>query len=169
MGLRSGAVKSGRVDLGGRFGDQDRYGYRFNVFGEEGRTYNGSTIDRKACSLVVDARITNDLTWDASFVRQDRMLRDANPHFSLGLQLTRPPQPVDGARDFSVDGAYVGVKTWGLNSGLRLRINADWNASVVVGHNHYLQNISSLMPRSSRPMDTNSRRLRRSVARRPGL
>ncbi|WDS37971.1 TonB-dependent siderophore receptor [Pseudoxanthomonas sp.] len=141
VGFRSGSIGTAHVDAGGRFGQDDRFGYRFNVVREKGETYNGSEMDRKVVSLALDWRVSDSVTWDASWVWQERMLDNANPYFYLS-GVTQAPATVDGGKDLSVDGAYIGVKTWAARTSVNWQIAPDWNASVVLGRSHYIQDIS---------------------------
>src|ERR1700686_1463330 len=64
VGYQSAGIFSEKLDVGGRFGKDDRFGYPFNVANEEANTgeANGH-VRRKAASLALDFRITPDLTW----------------------------------------------------------------------------------------------------------
>ena len=142
VGYRSSSILTLQADAGGRLGNDDRYGYRFNVAREHGETYNGSTMDRKVVSAAVDMRVTDSLDWEASWVWQDRMLEDANAFFMLGSGVTRAPGTVDGSRDFSVDGSFLGVKTWAARTALAWQIAEDWKATFSLGRTHFEDDVS---------------------------
>lgn len=61
-------------DAGGRFGGNDRFGYRVNLVDEQGDTYvkDGGRIDRRSGSVALDWRITPDLVWSVDGLKQDR-------------------------------------------------------------------------------------------------
>lgn len=141
-GFRTSGIATTHVDVGGRFGSDGMFGYRFNAARDEGETYDGGNIDRRVLSLGLDARLSDAVTWDANWVWQDRMLRDVAPYFYLGGGVTRAPPAVDGDHDFGIDGPFVGTKTWSARTSLRWRIAPDWNSTISFGRSHYAQDVS---------------------------
>lgn len=109
--VQMGVTDSGTVlwhgDLGGRFGDQGRFGYRLNAVHEEGDTYinDGGKIKRQSGSLALDWRLTPDVVWSADVLSRDRKVHgmywalvpnaDAVPG---NYVLAQPPAPIDGSR-----------------------------------------------------------------------
>lgn len=60
-------------DAGGRFGDEDRFGYRVNLVGETGDTYiNDGESERKSASVALDWRLTRNLTWQVDALYANR-------------------------------------------------------------------------------------------------
>lgn len=141
-GYRSDRIYTLHADLGDRPGAAGTLGYRINLAQDKGTTYNGSELDRRLASLAMDAHWADNLSWEASMTWQDRMLEDAAPYFHLGDTLANAPPPVDGDRDFGVEGAFVGVQTWSARSSLRWWITPTWEASFVAGHTGYQQDVS---------------------------
>lgn len=109
--VQIGVTDSGTVlwhgDLGGRFGDQGRFGYRLNAVHEEGDTYidDGGKIKRQSGSLALDWHLTPDVVWSADVLSRDRKVHgmywalvpnaDAVPG---NYALAQPPAPIDGSR-----------------------------------------------------------------------
>ena len=73
VGYKSAGVFSEAVDLGGRFGNDNRFGYRLNLANEYGNTAeeNGH-VSRQVASLAFDFRITPDLVLSADAFYQKR-------------------------------------------------------------------------------------------------
>lgn len=127
------------VDAGGRFGDDKRFGYRANLVHEEGGTYNGIRLKRDAASLALDARVTQDVTWNASFLYQERDLDGGVPTIQLtALPATsRIPSPVDGHTNYGAYAAsYYDSTMWLGTTGVDWRIAPDWKANVTYGHTY---------------------------------
>ncbi len=80
LALTTQVTDSGTVllhgDAGGRFGGEDRFGYRVNLVDEQGDTYvDGGSIRRRSGSIALDWRITPDLVWSVDALRQDRKVK----------------------------------------------------------------------------------------------
>ncbi|WZB75790.1 TonB-dependent receptor [Achromobacter insuavis] len=81
LALTTQVTDSGTVllhgDAGGRFGGEDRFGYRVNLVDEQGDTYvDGGSIRRRSGSIALDWRITPDLVWSVDALRQDRKVKN---------------------------------------------------------------------------------------------
>lgn len=159
VGYSSDSIFSQHVDVGGRFGEEDRYGYRFNVINEEGETYNGTDIERQAVSLGLDAEITPNVKLRANGLYQERKLdgginsiivtrTGANAY--VGNEL---PSPISGRKDLTAyDGLpYYDSKVWAASTGISWDLNENWNVDASYSHtykqidtrdeNLYLRNI----------------------------
>jgi len=137
VGWSSASLKRAHIDAGGRFGADDRFGYRANLAREEGGTYNGAELERQAASLALDARLTRDLTWSANFLYQERDIDGAVPTISLQNYPVRTglPTPVDGRKDFGAYAtSYYNSTLWMGTTALDWRLNRDWKASLTYGH-----------------------------------
>lgn len=131
-GWRSASVASGQVDVGGRFGNEDMFGYRFNLFREKGETYNGGDVDRKVMSAAVDARLSDTLTWSADMVYQKRELSDEAPQYYFD-GITSMPRPIAGDADRSVEGSYYDTRSRLLSTALEWRFAPNWSATLSYG------------------------------------
>lgn len=111
------------TDLGGRFGTDDRFGYRLNVVGEDGDSYvKDGDINRHSGSLALDWRVAPNLVWSADVLA---MHRKATGSTSWGLfpnttggtsgTLAQPPDPISGNHRIYSPFTYyeTHVKTWG--------------------------------------------------------
>jgi iron complex outermembrane receptor protein len=126
------------VDLGGRFGEDARFGYRANLVGEGGDTYvrHGGRIDRQSGSLALDWRIAPGLVWSADLLAMNRRLDGSTswglfPNASGGLgdfTAAPPPAAIPGSRRiYSPFTQYeTRGRVWG--SAVDWAFAPDWNA-----------------------------------------
>lgn len=105
LGWREQGIVSGGIDAGGRFGNEQMFGYRFNAYREKGETFNGGRVDRKVGALALDARLTDRLTWTLDGVFQSRDLSGEAPQYYF-RGLTSSPHPIAGDVDNGVPGTY---------------------------------------------------------------
>ncbi len=131
LGVTSKSLWRQSVDLGGRAGDDDRFGYRINATHEEGTTYNDGNLNRTSLSLALDARLSDRLTWDFQTIYQDRKAIDPDPTIYTGLMKGNSlPSPVRND-----NGQLVGKGTFADNAfryystGLKYEIAPDWTLS----------------------------------------
>ncbi|QSY67760.1 TonB-dependent receptor [Bordetella holmesii] len=131
IGVQSNSLIHEHIDLGGRGGPDDRFGYRLNATHEEGSTYNDRSLYRTSASLALDARLTEKLTWDFQTIYQDRKTIGQDPTInSFSLVGTRLPSPVRQDDDSLVgQGSYVKNHFRYYNTGLKYQINNDWSVS----------------------------------------
>jgi iron complex outermembrane receptor protein len=114
IGYKSNSLWSEHVDLGGRFGIEDRFGYRFNATHEEGKTFNDGNLRRDSLSLALDARLTRDLSWDFNALYQDRQSTGQTPSMGPGQHLSNNLQL--------------------YSTGLQYRLAPDWTLSTSYSH-----------------------------------
>ncbi len=132
FGWREQGIVSGGIDVGGRFGNEQMFGYRFNAYQEKGETFNGGHVDRKVGALSLDARLSDALTWTFDGVFQSRDLREESPQYYF-RGLTSLPRPIAGDVDNSVPGTYYDTRSSLLSTALNWQINSDWKASLSYG------------------------------------
>jgi iron complex outermembrane recepter protein len=109
-----GGSKSSNIglDLGGRFGQDQALGYRFNVAYEDLNPYIKNTEGhRKLFALAMDWRITPDSKLEWEIERSERQQFGVNGYSLLGDAL---PAPVDGKHNltrqaWSVPGVFEGT------------------------------------------------------------
>ncbi len=133
LGWREQGVVSGQLDMGGRFGNEDMFGYRFNAYQEKGETFNGGEVDRKVGSLSLDARLGDRLTWTFDGVFQERDLSEESPQWYF-RGITELPRPIGGDVDNSIPGTYYDTRSSLLSTALNWQISEDWKASVSYGY-----------------------------------
>ncbi|MCU1037373.1 TonB-dependent receptor [Stenotrophomonas maltophilia] len=132
LGWREQGIVSGGMDVGGRFGNEQMFGYRFNAFGEKGETFNGGHVDRKVGALSLDARLSDALIWTFDGVFQSRDLREESPQYYF-RGLTSLPRPIAGNSGNSVPGTYYDTRSSLLSTRLDWQINSDWKTSLSYG------------------------------------
>jgi len=125
-------------DLGGRFGPDDRFGYRANLVGEEGDSYvtDGGRVKRGSASLALDWRILPNLVWSADALGMDRVVKGSStwglfPNASgtdSDFTVAQPPGPIRGSkRIFSPFTSYeTRAKVYG--TAVDWGFAEDWNA-----------------------------------------
>jgi iron complex outermembrane receptor protein len=107
-----GQSSSTGLDLGGRFGQDQALGYRFNAAYEDLNPYIQNTEgQRKLFALAMDWRITPDSKLEWEIERSERQQFGVNGYSLLGDTL---PAPVDGKRNltrqaWSVPGVFNGT------------------------------------------------------------
>jgi iron complex outermembrane receptor protein len=130
VGYESAGVFSERVDLGGRFGNDNRFGYRLNLVNEDGNTEepNGH-VRRQVASLAFDFRITPDLTWSADAFYQKRKTNGTlfGLMFGTGLGI---PDASSINRDLTQPQNYYETEMASFGTGLDYRLSENWHASL---------------------------------------
>lgn len=130
LGYKADSIWTQAVDIGGRAGEEKRFGYRFNLAHEKGDTYvNGGGIDRTTASLALDARLTSDLTATFDTIYTKR-LSTGNNFWGVDINaLQAIPKPVDPTLSTQPTGSYYNTVDRISTAGLKWRIAPDWNAS----------------------------------------
>lgn len=130
LGYKSAGVFTEAVDLGGRFGNDNRFGYRLNLVNEDGNTAepNGH-VRRQVASLALDFRITPDLTWTADAFYQKR--KTNGTLFGLGIGAGGIPD----ASKIDIAGLtqpqnYYQTEMASFGTGLDYRLSENWHASL---------------------------------------
>ncbi len=133
VGWREQGILSTGIDVGGRFGNEQMFGYRFNAYRENGETFNGGDVDRKVGALSLDARLSDAVTWTFDGVFQQRDLSRESPQYYF-TGLTALPRPLAGDVDNSIPGTFYDTRSSLLSTSLQWQINNDWKASLSYGH-----------------------------------
>jgi iron complex outermembrane receptor protein len=132
LGWREQGIVSAGVDTGGRFGNQQMFGYRFNAYQEKGETFNGGEVDRKVAALSLDARLSDALTWTFDGVFQQRDLSEESPQYYF-IGLTSLPRAIAGDVDNSIPGSYYDTRSSLLSTALDWQISSHWKATFSYG------------------------------------
>ena len=129
VGYQANSVWSEKVDLGGRFGVDDRFGYRINAVNEDGNTNEPNVhVRRQAFSLATDFRITPDLTWNADVMYWKRKSQGTIFGLSFASDLSIPPAS-SVARNLAQPWSSHETDTLTVGTGVDYRINDAWQAS----------------------------------------
>lgn len=136
LGFSGKSLWRANADIGGRAGEDGRFGYRLNLSHESGEAANTSRQRRNAVSLALDAKLTSDLSWELQSLFQKRRVSDMEPTITTSSLAERHlPQPV--AND---DGRMVGPGNFSDNefkyvsTGLKYRLAQDWQLSGSYSH-----------------------------------
>ena len=128
FGYQTNNVWSEKVDIGGRFGNDDRFGYRVNAVNEDGNTNEPNVhVRRQTFSLATDFRITPDLTWNADVMYWKR--KSQGTIFGLSFGPTTIPAASSVARNLAQPWSSHETDTLTVGTGVDYRINSDWKTS----------------------------------------
>ena len=133
-GYRSDSIFSQAIDLGGRAGEDKRFGYRVNLVNEQGDTVNndGATgsVDRQSAAVSLDYRIHDAVTWTGEMIYNNRRVDNSASWInSLSIDAADPlPDPVNGSRNLGVPGTYEEAENILIQTGLDIRLNESWTA-----------------------------------------
>ena len=135
IGYQSNSLWSEHVDLGDRFGD-GRFGYRLNATHEEGKTYNDGGLRRDALSLALDARLTQDLSWDFNGLYQRHNSTDQTPSIYTGSYVGASlPSAISSANQTLIGaGQHLTNTLQFYSTGLQYRLAPDWTLSASYSH-----------------------------------
>ena len=129
VGYQSAGVFSEKLDVGGRFGKDDRFGYRFNLVNEDGNTAEANGhLRRQVASAALDFRLTPDLTWSVDAFYQKR--KQTGTIFGLMFGTAGIPDASTVTHDLSQPQNYYQVEMASFGTGLDYRISENWHASV---------------------------------------
>ncbi|WP_454731425.1 MULTISPECIES: TonB-dependent siderophore receptor [Cupriavidus] len=129
FGYQANNIWSEKLDLGGRFGVDDRFGYRINAVNEEGNSVDPNVrVRRQVFSLATDFRITPDLTWSADVMYWKRKTSGTlfGMSFAPGVDV---PGASKVARNIVQPYSSHETDTTTVGTGLDYRINDAWKAS----------------------------------------
>ncbi|MFM0261252.1 TonB-dependent siderophore receptor [Paraburkholderia sediminicola] len=130
IGYKSAGVFSEAVDLGGRFGNDNRFGYRLNLVNEDGNTAEDhGHIRRQVASLAFDFRITPDLTFTADAFYQKRKTNGTlfGLMFGSGLSI---PDASTVTHALTQPQNYYQTEMASFGTGLDYRLSENWHANV---------------------------------------
>lgn len=136
VGYTSNSILSEHIDLGGRFGNDNMFGYRLNVTHDQGQTFNDGHLRRNSASLALDGRLTRDLTWDFQAIWQNSNSTDQTPSFvTSSLSGSALPSVVSGSdKTLAGPGQHLDTNFQFYQTGLTYRLNADWKANLSYSH-----------------------------------
>jgi iron complex outermembrane receptor protein len=136
VGYKTAGIWSEHVDLGGRFGTDDRFGYRLNATHEEGKTYNDGNIRRDSVSLGLDAKLTDKLTWTFDSLYQKRNSTGQTPSIYLGSYTGTSLPSTISANNASLvgPGQHLATDFRLYSTGLQYQLSPDWTLSTSYSH-----------------------------------
>ncbi|AJC23506.1 ligand-gated channel [Pandoraea pulmonicola] len=129
VGYEASNVWSQKVDLGGRFGPDNRFGYRLNLVNEEGNTAEPNNhVRRKTFSFATDFRVTPDLTIGADVMYWKRQTTGT----LFGMNFSGAGAVADAnkvARNLAQPFTYYEGDTLSAGTSVDYRINDQWKAN----------------------------------------
>ncbi|WGS52231.1 TonB-dependent receptor [Paraburkholderia sp. D15] len=132
VGYKSAGVFTEAIDLGGRFGNDKRFGFRLNLVNEDGNTAEANGhVRRKVASLALDFRITPDLTWTVDALYQKR--KTNGTLFGLGFGSTAggiPDASTINRAALTQPQNYYQTEMASFGTGLDYRLSENWHANV---------------------------------------
>ncbi|XPG83999.1 TonB-dependent receptor [Variovorax sp. 278MFTsu5.1] len=136
VGYKTAGIWSEHVDLGGRFGTDNRFGYRLNATHEEGKTYNDGNVRRNSVSLGLDAKLTDKLTWTFDSLYQKRNTSGQTPSIYLGSYTgTQLPSTISASSQRLVGpGQHLNTDFRLYSTGLQYQLAPDWTLSTSYSH-----------------------------------
>ncbi len=136
VGYKTAGIWSEHVDLGGRFGTDDRFGYRLNATHEEGKTYNDGNVQRDSVSLGLDAKLTDKLTWTFDSLHQKRTATGQTPSIYTGSYTGTSLPATISADNANLVGAgqHLATDFNMVSTGLKYQLSPDWTLSTGYSH-----------------------------------
>ncbi len=130
LGYDSRASATAHADLGGRFGTDDRFGYRINLLGQNGGNYvQNSRLKRELASLAFDIHFSSStvLENDASFYHYHTTGFPGTFALAKGVDFPAPPDPtlVGYGLPYGGDNNVTSI----LSSRLKHSFNQNWHFS----------------------------------------
>lgn len=137
LGYSTESLVRANADLGGRVGEDGALGYRLNVTKEDGKTANGGKLERSSISLAMDAKLSDRLTWEFQTIYQDRLATNIDPTIRLSSYTgSSLPATVKNDQKLVTDGNYTDNHFGYVTTGLKYKLNQDWQASTSVSHSY---------------------------------
>ncbi|HWU97456.1 MAG TPA: TonB-dependent receptor [Oxalicibacterium sp.] len=145
VGYLSNNVWREHIDLGGRVGQDGRFGYRLNATHEDGETFNKGSIKRDSLSLALDAKLTRDLTWTFDALYQKRKLKDQTQSISAGRAAMTgytsgytgsglPSVVRDDDQTLVGGGQFLDTDLQMYTTGLKYQLAPNWALSAAISH-----------------------------------
>lgn len=130
VGYESAGVFNEKVDLGGRFGNDDRFGFRLNLVNEDGNTAEANGhLRRQVASLALDFRITPELTWTADAFYQKRKTTGTLFGMMFGSGVDIPDASLV-THELTQPQNYYQTDMASFGTGLDYRLSENWHASL---------------------------------------
>ncbi|WP_255988300.1 TonB-dependent siderophore receptor [Chitinolyticbacter albus] len=135
-GYKNDGVFQLEADVGGRFGEDNRFGYRVGAVHEQGDTFveDGGHIKRDSVSAAVDWRITPAVTLSADALYQKRRVDAAYYGLILGqswgMGYADIPEPIDGSKRLAPQFTYYETEYKIAGTELNWAVNDNWDVKV---------------------------------------
>ncbi len=124
FGNYGGTQFYGHADVGGKFDDRGRFGYRVNLLYQGGDTAIGESVNRKVANVALDWHITDTLYADIKYTYNDYRKEATQPYFSMmertAIDTSKRYSPKWASNDVESHKAYTSLR-WNPSQYFTLR------------------------------------------------
>ncbi len=124
FGNYGGTQFYGHADIGGKFDDRDRFGYRANLLYQGGDTAIGEPVNQKVANIVLDGHLTDTLYADVKYTYNDYSKEATQPWFALmertSIDTSKRHSPKWASNDLESHKAYTSLR-WDPSKHFTLR------------------------------------------------
>ena len=115
FGNYGGTQFYGHADIGGKFDDQGRFGYRANLLYQGGDTAIGEPVNQKVANIVLDGHLTNALYADVKYTYNDYRKEAPQPFFNstgerTAIDTSKRYSPKWASNDIESHKAYTSLR-----------------------------------------------------------
>ncbi|WP_028223107.1 TonB-dependent receptor [Paraburkholderia oxyphila] len=133
LGYESNDLWTEHLDLGGHFGNDDRFGYRLNLLNQDGEGYvSDSRLRRRLASLAFDIRFTPDTRLETNFSTYHYLDTGFPGTFALAKNVLLPAAPNPATVGLGQSWAGDDNVTNMMGATLKHDFNQDWHLSAGV-------------------------------------
>jgi len=135
LGYRNDSVLFAHLDAGGPIGRDGKLGYRVNLAGENGKTYNGAGVNRLLGSLALDYQITPDLKWYGTLTAEHSNLQEEPLQlYWSAYRGSVLPRPTYSYKNFRIKDSFYKSDTIAFATGLDWTLSDAWSADFTYGY-----------------------------------
>ncbi|WP_350283678.1 TonB-dependent receptor [Nitrosomonas sp.] len=124
FGNYGGTQFYGHADIGGKFDDQGRFGYRVNLLYQGGDTAIGEPVNQKVANIVLDGHLTDTLYADLKYTYNDYRKEATQPEFYMmertSIDTSKRYSPKWTSNDVESHKAYTSLR-WDPSKHFTLR------------------------------------------------
>ncbi|WP_350283848.1 TonB-dependent siderophore receptor, partial [Nitrosomonas sp.] len=115
FGNYGGTQFYGHADIGGKFDDQGRFGYRANLLYQGGDTAIGEPVNQKVANIVLDGHLTDALYADVKYTYNDYRKEAPQPFFNstgerTAIDTSKRYSPKWASNDIESHKAYTSLR-----------------------------------------------------------
>ena len=115
FGNYGGTQFYGHADIGGKFDDRGRFGYRANLLYQGGDTAIGEPVNQKVANIVLDSHLTDTLYADVKYTYNDYRKEATQPTFfniknRTGIDTSKRYSPEWASNDVESHKAYTSLR-----------------------------------------------------------
>ncbi|CAD84727.1 MULTISPECIES: TonB-dependent siderophore receptor [Nitrosomonas] len=115
LGNYGGTQFYGHADIGGKFDERGRFGYRVNLLYQGGDTAIGEPVNQKVANIVLDGHLTDTLYADVKYTYNDYRKEATQPTFNnvrerTGIDTSKRYAPKWASNDIESHKAYTSLR-----------------------------------------------------------